>query len=663
MNGEPGARDGATSLSDGVALSLDPVTLDSALGKRRVQAIDLDGSIVYEDEKKTDDQLTEQLERIWNEYPGGLLDISEETLAALPAEGTATEDATQNDTAPSQRDTSKMMEHEAMEGLRTEVFGQLNDARNELWFVLELAKTLAASSSFTSEPPLPPGQLSNTAQANRKGKAKSVGRQESDSKVAVSVSAPTEPPILPPGTYTTVPSYQTSKPSHAQVKDIELVLAAKQQALAECSALIDSAVGELQSMAAGGDRFWKDVKMLKQGYNGRGQWAVVPKPDFGRSMGEGEKAKDIIIPYAIEESSRAQRARCLAAFDLDPKQEEALAFGARTHLRLRITLKDDSGSIVGSTHVVNQAHADVRMQMNDVQMEAFEEELFTEIRYEAGRMAHTEMSPRSVSVPAAEYTLAFELYDSRDTSSVPSSPLCDLIGSAARLNMINLHRFRKAHAIGRSDPDMMPSEIIHPIIQALQYRRLYRTIDVTLETLANTLRIAGVPADVTRQTSAVGSPDEMIQAFLTGRSGVDKLCVSFSLQIADSPGIKIDLSAPGVSRVTLSRATFELSNPADLAHVLSEELADQLLHMAGKIVRDTVPAEARRLLFFDHLEGLIGLGVLGNLRVTIPPPFHSVVCHIEKVSDGGSVDKFDSRQAGDLRGWLRRVSERMASTT
>lgn len=175
--------------------------------------------------------------------------------------------------------------------------------------------------------------------------------------------------------------------------ELEIALAAKQAALEECGLLIDNAVEELTSMSAAGDRFWRDVRVLKHGgRDGRDQWAIVPKPDFGGNAA-GQKAKDVIIPYAIDEgeqmtclqlvklktASSGMRARCLAAFDLDPKKKE-LAFGARTYLRLKMTLVDENGMTSSSTL---QAHlpddVEVARKMDEVQMESFDEELFGEV--------------------------------------------------------------------------------------------------------------------------------------------------------------------------------------------------------------------------------------------------------------------------------------------
>lgn len=86
-----------------------------------------------------------------------------------------------------------------------------------------------------------------------------------------------------------------------EVLDLEIALASKQAALQDCSNLIDSAVEELTSMGDASDKFWDNVNRLKHGRGGRSQWALVPKPDFGKASGVGDKAKDLVIPYALDE--------------------------------------------------------------------------------------------------------------------------------------------------------------------------------------------------------------------------------------------------------------------------------------------------------------------------------------------------------------------------
>nr|XP_019048246.1 hypothetical protein I302_02014 [Kwoniella bestiolae CBS 10118]OCF27176.1 hypothetical protein I302_02014 [Kwoniella bestiolae CBS 10118] len=604
---------------DDIRLSLDPATLDTALGKKKVQAIDIDGNVLYDEERTTNDKLTEQLERIWNEYPNGLLDISEEKLERLPPDADAVKKEERKEDQEEERDPFKMMSRGDMDQLRIEVHEQLNAARNELWFVLELAKTLSASSSFTSQPPPPPNQLPDTAP--KKGKPKPPKANEAETKSSsLPASVPQEPPILPPGTFSVTPSSQPSKPSHAQVHELEEVLKAKQQALDECSALIDSAVSELQMMATAGDRFWRDVRKLKDGENGKGQWAIVPKPDFGRTMVAGEKSKDVIIPYSIDEAPRTTRSRCLAAFDLDPTKEDALTFGSRSHLRLKVTLKDISGSVVGSSPVSLGDSSDVRAQMEIAQMEAFDEDLFGVLRYEASQISKSELEPRSVSLPAAEYTLAFELYDTRSASQTPNSPLCDLIVSSARLNLLNIHRYRKTRLVSPISSETTIPTILKPIIHALRYRQLCNTVTTTLTNFSNLFRTAGLEASSNCQMAVGQSSSDAINHFLIGHSLIGhsdagKISGTYQLDVDGCPGVKIDTIFPFRTNVILSNATFELSNPDELPHILSEEFASQFLHLIFSEIRNRITdASIRSKVFMDELEGVILLGQAGQLR-------------------------------------------------
>jgi len=164
--------------------------------------------------------------------------------------------------------------------------------------VLELAKTLAQSSTYTIQSPNT--GLQPTPKKGKGNKAKKP--PEPDNKpLTHATTLPGDAPVLPPGTYTITPSLVAPKLSYTEAYEMELALAAKQKALEDCSEMIDSAVEELQKMAEAGDRFWSQVRTLKNGTKGKDQWAIVPRPDFGRIMVEGEKARDVIIPYAVDE--------------------------------------------------------------------------------------------------------------------------------------------------------------------------------------------------------------------------------------------------------------------------------------------------------------------------------------------------------------------------
>ncbi|WVQ79555.1 hypothetical protein IAT38_001654 [Cryptococcus sp. DSM 104549] len=115
--------------------------------------------------------------------------------------------------------------------------------------------------------------------------------------ISVVPSAPIEPPIRPPCTYSRTPSVAPLDPLYNQVHD----------------------EGARHLMTAAADRFWHDVRSLKVGARGRDQRTVIPRPDFGGTSASGEKANDVIIPYAIDKAPpKSTRARCLTGFDLDP---------------------------------------------------------------------------------------------------------------------------------------------------------------------------------------------------------------------------------------------------------------------------------------------------------------------------------------------------------
>ena len=167
-------------------------------------------------------------------------------------------------------------------------------SRNELWYVLELAKSLSLSSSFTATAPPPPSFVP-PARKNKQGKAPA--KEETKPRTSAD-----DPPVLPPGTFSTVTSTPPPKPLVTQVLELETALATKQATLDQCDQMINTAVDELNTINAASEAFWSNIRALKDGSKGRGQWAVIPKPDFG-NVAPGQKAKDIIIPYAIDEGT------------------------------------------------------------------------------------------------------------------------------------------------------------------------------------------------------------------------------------------------------------------------------------------------------------------------------------------------------------------------
>lgn len=70
-------------------------------------------------------KFTEQLERIWNEYPSGLLEVTEQKLERLPPNANANKPQEEGVDEAKKRDPFSMMTYEEMEKLRSEIFLQL----------------------------------------------------------------------------------------------------------------------------------------------------------------------------------------------------------------------------------------------------------------------------------------------------------------------------------------------------------------------------------------------------------------------------------------------------------------------------------------------------------------------------------------------------------
>ncbi|XAO24318.1 hypothetical protein I312_103116 [Cryptococcus bacillisporus CA1280] len=648
MNGSSEQRSSSKIAFEDLRLSIDPTTISLALGEKPVKSIEGDGTLVYDEHKMPDAKLTEQLERIWNEYPSGLLEVTEQKLERLPPNENAKKPQEEGVDEAKKRDPFSMMTYEEMEKLRSEIFLQLNDARNELWFVLELAKTLSLSSSFTTQPPPPP-----TALHQKKSKAK-----PAPAALTTLPSIPGEPPILPPGTFSTTLSEFPAKPLHAQIYELEQLLLAKQIALNKCQGLIDGAVGELRLMAHAGDRFWKDIRNLKEGEGGRGKWAVVPKPDFGRVGGKGEKAKDVIIPYAIDEAPSGTRARCLAGFDLDPTKKNGLTFGDRHHLRLRATLRDDSGSIISSTPAEVEDQSDVRAMMDAAQMEAFDEDLFNEIRFVAARIPKSEIEPQCVSFPVADQVLSFELYNTRSPPSSSTSPICDIIISSIRLSLLNIHRQRKINLVTPSQNLTSPvPSILQPIIDTLRFRQLCNVVSWSLNEFNKTLRNARLDSRIKKELLKDGQDDvNEMREVLLGKRGVEVLTGKYSLGIDDSYAIIVGVSAPYSTIVHLSSISFPLANPDELSQVVSDDLSIQLLRLAARHLHGKLGDEHKEGLYCDTLEEVVRIGEIALLRLSIPAPFHAICGSVE--SERISVPAYDSRQSGvGVFAWLDTVSQ------
>ncbi|RXK42680.1 hypothetical protein M231_00235 [Tremella mesenterica] len=636
----------------GLHLSLESATLDLIAGKRPVVAIHPDGTIEYEPAHVPTSELGRNIERIWNEYPSGFLNIDETYHAGLSPDATAVEDELVDEKIE-EKGQGGMMTHEEMSDIRTHVYSQINDARNELWFLLELSKTLSQSGSFTSNPPLLAGETfhRHPRQQPKKSDVTSVSNALT---TAVSMNQG-EPPVLPPGTYTTTPGLAVSPPEWKTVSELEKAILARHKAVEECSNMIDSVVEEMRSISDAGDRFWRDIRQLRDGKQGRGRWAIVPKPDFGKTMAVGETARDVVIPYAVDEAPLAQRARCLAAFDLDPEKQDALTFGSRSHMRLKTTVRDTLGEASSSTGTFTSE--DVHGIMDEVQMEAFDEDVFNEIRLEALRDPQCTVESNGIQVKAGDAELIFELYDTRHSRpKTVTSPQADLLLHGARLSLLQLYRHRKRQLIAPTIPPPRPTSILQPLIDMITFQQSCTTVLSTLEMLAAPLNKAGFTAGIITR-HAVGDPSAgIVERLLLDGGQLKDVGTVYSLDLDGGHGISVNITAPTIVTVTTSSATFPLTNLEDLASILAEDLQDQLPLIAGDSLAEWSQEDGSPGGFFDSLEGLLVIPPEVNIQISFSPPFKAVEAKASGPIGSDISTVYPGERDVRLMDWIRNIA-------
>lgn len=452
-------------------------------------------------------------------------------------------------------------------------------------------------------------------------------------------SAEGEPPVLPGGTYTATPSAAPVRSAAARAHALELALAAKQRALDDCGALIDAAVDELRVMADASARFTADVVRLKSGADG-GQWAVVPRPNFGGRATADEMAKDVVVPYALDEAQPALRARSLAAFDLDPRKVDSLSFGARSYLRLRVLVRSPANGPQTTSRpyaATAEDTTDVCAAIQAAQTETVDEDLFNEIRNEVSRLDGATIEPQNISLRVGKEELTFQLYDTRETPApLPESPMCDILLGAARMGLMHTYRRRKqrlidplpiaAHASSSastsgSSSNSPPSSILLPIVHVLQYNAVCRAVRPALDAFHSTLSAAGLTSTLVERSSSTDSADGVL-GLLSAKAKVDVLGTVFTLEVVGCQGVTVNITAPAQIHLATPRATFALRDVEHLGRIVSDTMVSQLQEYAFASMRDTATAttgDEDSRVWYDELDGSVVAGALGPLSISFSP--------------------------------------------
>lgn len=519
-----------------------------------------------------------------------------------------------------------------------------SDARNELWFAFELAKTLAASAGMGAH--APPEPIPSAPAPKKKKGAAAAAAAASALTSAVASPLPSGPEaelVLPAGTYSSTPGLAAEPPVAQQAERLESALRARSRALDECSSLIDAAVSELELMSHASERFAADLGALR----GPELWAVVPKPDFGRSAaaagtGTGARARDVVIPYALDEAPPALHARSLAAFDLDPARPE-MAFGARSFRRLRFLLRrgDDAhttASAVYDAGTEGTDGADVCAVLRAAQAETLDEDLFGELRAEALRVDGAHVDAASFTLKVGRDKLTAELYDSRAPPATPRSELADMLLCVARLNMLHGYRRRKARVVNGTGAPHPPALVT--LLSLVQFMGALDAVRPTLTTVVGTLRAAGLSAHLAER-HACADPT-VSECLMTARAKYDVLGVVFSLDLAPGASeesrnyggavaahnaaisqlggygpstggsggrgfLSVNLTAPAALTVVVPGTSFPVKDLDTLPATVAEHAAGQIAPLLFRAIKGQPGA------FYDELERCVVLGDRGPL--------------------------------------------------
>lgn len=491
---------------------------------------------------------------------------------------------------------------------------------------------------MTSHPPPDPIPASAPQPKKKKGAAAAAAASAMASAVSTPLpSGPESELVLPAGTYSTTPGTASEPPVQLQAEKLETALRARSRALDECSNLIDAAVSELELMSNASERFASDLDQLR----GKELWAIVPKPEFGRaSTAPNARARDVVIPYALDEAPAALHARSLAAFDLDPSKPE-MAFGARSFMRLRFLLRRGADAPTYSSAVYDASKeegTDVCAVLRAAQAETLDEDLFHELRAEALRVDGARVEATSFTLKVGKDKLTAELYDSRSPPSTPRGELAEMLLATARLNMLHGYRRRKARIVTGTGAPHPPALVT--LLSLVQFMGALDAIRPTLETIVGTLKQAGLSAHLAER-HACADPT-VSECLMTARAKYDVLGVVFSLDLAPGASeasrnwggavaahnaaisqlggygpstggsggrgfLSVNLTAPAAITVVVPGTSFPVKDLEALGGIVAEHAAGQIAPLLFRGIKGQPGA------FYDELERCVVLGDRGPL--------------------------------------------------
>ena len=198
----------------------------------------------------------------------------------------------------------------------------------------------------------------------------------------------------------------------------------------------------------------------------------------------------------------------------------------KSRLQIGLRVKAGTGSETRGTYTSPSHTSGHKLDriLYDAQTEIFDQEVFSILVKEAGNLptAPTRVSERLIVVDAAEdITLEFALVDTVPEATVGTHPyecdLCELIYHALQALVITQHGRRQKQKSAIPAPSHLPSTILQPVVNILQYRVFCRRIHSNLASAARGLSDAGIDSQL--DFTAVSETGEEILGLLDNDKG------------------------------------------------------------------------------------------------------------------------------------------------
>ena len=110
--------------------------------------------------------------------------------------------------------------------------------------------------------------------------------------------------------------------------------------------------------------------------------------------------------------------------------------------------------------------------------------------------------------------------------------------------------------------------------------------------------------------------------------------------------------------MSTSKATFPLVDSHELAQIVADDLADQLLMLVKTQVTERVGEDQASRIFLDELEALLVVGGGLSILVDLPAPFDAIVARVQGAlpASAGATSTYSSKSGMSLVDWAYSIA-------